>query len=177
MWVISKRRFDVTKLRFLLENALSTKLIRTAMETDETGKTRLETLLDSYGEKMRMSPALRIKLYPIIKVLDIVRRSFGRDMETFKKDLKDPVIRKIILNSFNSLLTYGLSTPQNFHMPLMVVWNYTNNCNLHCKHCYQNAGPGGEKRDELTTEERIRVVDELHRSNVASIYFSGGIII
>lgn len=174
MWVISKRKFDVTRLRFLLTNALSTNIIRTALKTDETGKTHLETLLDTYGEKTKLSPAQRVKLYPIIKVLDIVKKSFGRDAETFKKDLKDPVIRKIILNSFNSLLTYGLSTPQNFHMPLMVVWNYTNNCNLRCKHCYQNAGPGGEKRDELSTEEKMRVVDELHQNNVVTIYFSGG---
>ncbi|OYD16096.1 hypothetical protein CH333_04295 [candidate division WOR-3 bacterium JGI_Cruoil_03_44_89] len=174
MWVVSKRKFDVNRLRFLLENSFSTKLIKIALQTDETGKTHLETLLDSYGGNKRMSPAIRIKLYPIIKVLDIIRRSFGRDMEAFKKDLKDPVIRKIALNSFNSLLTYGLSTPQNFYMPLMVVWNFTNNCNLRCKHCYQNAGPGGEKRDELTTEEKMRVVDELHKSNVVTIYFSGG---
>ena len=174
MWVISKRRFDVTRLRFLLRNTISTKLIRAAMEIDETGKTRIETLLDSYGKNMKISPAQRIKLYPVIKVLDIVRRSFGRDVETFKIELKDPTIRKIILNSFKSLLTYGLTAPQNFYMPLLVVWNYTNKCNLRCKHCYQDAGSGGEKRDELSTEEKKRVVDELDRNNVVSISFSGG---
>lgn len=174
MWVISKKRIDIMRLRVLLESSISKKLMKTALEKDSTGKTNIEILLDNYGENIGNTHANRIKFLPIIKLLDIVKRSFGRDDETFKRELKNPTIRKIILNSFRSLLTYGLSFPQNFYMPLMVVWNYTNRCNLRCKHCYQNAGVDGEKRNELTTMEKMRIIDELHENDVASIYFSGG---
>jgi radical SAM protein with 4Fe4S-binding SPASM domain len=172
LWVVSKRKFDVVRLRALLENAISKKVIESAL-TPEDGKTRIEHILDAYGNK-NFKLGQRLKYYPIIKLLDIVRRSFKRTPGEFKESLKDPAIRKVILTSLRSLQKYGLSTPQSFASPLMVVWNYTNDCNLRCKHCYQDAGPDGVKKNELTTEERFNVVDQIAENDIPTIFFSGG---
>ncbi|NIA20619.1 MAG: radical SAM protein [Anaerolineaceae bacterium] len=54
----------------------------------------------------------------------------------------------------------------------MVVWNFTQACNFKCQHCYQNARQALE--DELTLEEKIRVVDTLVDRDVSMLAFSGG---
>jgi len=55
----------------------------------------------------------------------------------------------------------------------MVVWNFTNMCNLKCKHCYQNAGPTATQ-DELSLEEKLRLVDILIDAGVKVPVLSGG---
>ncbi len=46
-----------------------------------------------------------------------------------------------------------------------VSWNLTRRCNLECAHCYMSAFAGADTRDELTTEECRRVVDEIAEVN------------
>lgn len=55
----------------------------------------------------------------------------------------------------------------------MVVWNFTNMCNLNCKHCYQSAVPYATS-DELTLEEKLDLVDRLVDSGVKLPVISGG---
>lgn len=55
----------------------------------------------------------------------------------------------------------------------MVVWNFTNMCNLSCKHCYQDAG-SSPAPDELTLEEKLNLVDRLVDSGVKICLLSGG---
>ncbi len=55
----------------------------------------------------------------------------------------------------------------------IVVWNATRRCNLHCGHCYADS----HDRDypgELTTEEGMRLLDELAAFGVPTVLFSGG---
>ncbi|NLB00943.1 MAG: radical SAM protein [Methanomicrobiales archaeon] len=56
----------------------------------------------------------------------------------------------------------------------VVFWNITNRCNLLCSHCYIRAGPGREREDELTTEEGLRLIDDLAAMRVPLLLFSGG---
>src|SRR5208337_643953 len=56
----------------------------------------------------------------------------------------------------------------------VVFWNITDRCNLSCTHCYNRSGPGRETVGELTTEEAIRVIDDLAGMGVPLILFSGG---
>jgi sulfatase maturation enzyme AslB (radical SAM superfamily) len=42
----------------------------------------------------------------------------------------------------------------------VVVWNCTNQCNLHCKHCYANA-KNSRANDELDTNEVKSLIDEI----------------
>lgn len=55
---------------------------------------------------------------------------------------------------------------------MIVSWMTTNQCNLKCKHCYQDAG--NKKTDELTTEEAKRLIDEIARAGFRIMIFSGG---
>ncbi len=50
-------------------------------------------------------------------------------------------------------------------VPHMVIWNFTNVCNLKCKHCYQNAGPETTP-DELSLAEKMTLIDDLVDSGV-----------
>ena len=67
---------------------------------------------------------------------------------------------------------YGVTVPQKLPAPFMVVWNFTNMCNLRCRHCYQKADRS--LPNELSLEEKIAVVDQLDRAGVAAIALSGG---
>jgi len=67
---------------------------------------------------------------------------------------------------------YGITRPYRTPAPFLVVWNYTNACNLRCKHCYQRADK--PTLDEMTTKERFAVVDQLDENNVSALAFSGG---
>jgi radical SAM protein with 4Fe4S-binding SPASM domain len=54
----------------------------------------------------------------------------------------------------------------------VIVWNITNRCNLHCLHCYSSSGK--ELPGELSTEEGLRLIDDLADYKVPVIIFSGG---
>lgn len=55
----------------------------------------------------------------------------------------------------------------------VVVWNYTRSCNLNCRHCYSRSENRAYEH-ELTTEEALRVIDDLAAYHVPVILFSGG---
>jgi len=42
-----------------------------------------------------------------------------------------------------------------------VSWNLTQRCNLECAHCYMSASASADTRDELSTDECRRVIDEI----------------
>jgi len=70
---------------------------------------------------------------------------------------------------------YGIRIPFVPAGPFEIVWNFTYQCNLRCKHCYENAG--NTKRRELSTEEAKEVLDILsHISGIGlpALSFSGG---
>ncbi|MBI3288705.1 MAG: radical SAM protein [Elusimicrobia bacterium] len=58
--------------------------------------------------------------------------------------------------------------------PLYVAWQITNECNLACLHCIEESGPGKAFKDELNTGEAYAVIDQLVRSEVPYVSFSGG---
>jgi len=177
LWVVSKKKFDVAKLRLILRNKISVVAIRRALAKDKNGKTRLEKIFDNYGKRSKEPFLDKVKDKPIYAALEIVRRALRIEKEEFKRNLKRPLVRRTILNTFNSLEKYGLTTPQVFVAPLMVVWNFTYKCNLKCKHCYQDAGTlreKGLKVEELTYDEKVKVIDQLGDSNIPTLSFSGG---
>ena len=98
---------------------------------------------------------------------------FGASPDAIKKVLKDPYMRKGFAVIIRSIAEYGITRPQKLIAPFMVVWNFTKQCNLKCKHCYANATPYPAP-DELTLEEKLSVVDQLDEAGVAAISFSGG---
>jgi len=67
---------------------------------------------------------------------------------------------------------FGIREPFVPASPILIVWNLTYNCNLRCKHCYENAGTEGRK--ELNENEAEEALEKLLDANVSAIAFSGG---
>ena len=55
---------------------------------------------------------------------------------------------------------------------MIVSWMTTNQCNLTCSHCYQDAGDA--KESELTTREGKELIDGIARAGFKIMIFSGG---
>jgi MoaA/NifB/PqqE/SkfB family radical SAM enzyme len=68
---------------------------------------------------------------------------------------------------------FGLTVPQKFSSPLFVVWNFTNRCNLKCRHCYQDSEVTNIS-GELSLEEKIDFVDQMGAMNIPMLAISGG---
>ncbi|TCS84425.1 putative heme d1 biosynthesis radical SAM protein NirJ1 [Tepidibacillus fermentans] len=58
------------------------------------------------------------------------------------------------------------------HGPV-VVWNVTRTCNLNCIHCYSNS-ENKKYENELTSEEAMKMIDELAEFSVPVLLLSGG---
>lgn len=56
--------------------------------------------------------------------------------------------------------------------PLVVHLELTRRCGLYCKHCYISAGK--PRKNELSTDEWKKVLDQLKELEVLSVYFTGG---
>lgn len=58
------------------------------------------------------------------------------------------------------------------YKPSLISWNLTKMCNLKCPHCYMEAGKKAEK--ELTTEECLRLIDEMRNMGTEMLILTGG---
>jgi len=134
----------------------------------------LEAAIDDFiGEKSGGRSIGRILFSGLIKnAIRIGCITFDMDEKEVVSALKVPYFRKGIINVLNGIGRYGVTRPYITPAPFLVVWNYTNACNLKCKHCYQRADK--PTPDELTTEERLAIVDQLDENNVSALAFSGG---
>jgi len=54
----------------------------------------------------------------------------------------------------------------------IIIWNFTNRCNLSCHHCYSYADPNS--KDFLTTEFILDSIAELKKAGIKFVIFSGG---
>jgi len=54
----------------------------------------------------------------------------------------------------------------------IIIWNFTNRCNLACRHCYSYADPNS--KDFLSTEFILDTIKDLKKANVKFVIFSGG---
>lgn len=135
------------------------------------GDTIIERILYSYHNP-EWSAWQRLKYWPIHKAIDSIRG--GASVELFQKRIAEhrPTVRGIVA-TMRSVAELGLSRPQRWILPLFAVWNFTQKCNLRCKHCYQSATPD-KQADELNLEEKIRLIDELASHYMAMIAFAGG---
>jgi len=71
------------------------------------------------------------------------------------------------------IANFGVRYPQPTGVPIVIVWNFTNRCNLNCLHCHQDSSPRSSG-SELTTSQVSKVIDNLSDAGVAILTFSGG---
>ena len=138
------------------------------------GRTILEAALDDYVGKTEKKCAKCGELYsPIIGFwIEFLRRSLNIKREKVEKLLADRYARKAVLNLVRSFSYFGIRKPLSIYAPFLVVWDFTHNCNLKCKHCYSDSG--SKREEELTTQEALAVVDQLADAGIIALAFSGG---
>ena len=154
---------------------LASRTVRVRYESGEEKEASLiyHALSAFAGEKIAECPLYARFLIPIIdKTIEFGIKILHGDVEAARRSIADPSIRRGVALVLKGLGLYGVTVPQKMPAPFLIVWNFTNMCNLRCMHCYQRAG--APLPDELTLEEKLRVVDELDRVGVASIALSGG---
>lgn len=135
---------------------------------------KLDSALRRYvGEPGELSIQERLAYLVVKLALDKGSKSFGVSEEQMRASLKDPIMRRSIANVLEGIGYYGVQRPQTTAAPFLIVWNFTKQCNLRCKHCYENAGPKPAP-DELTTEEAKHAIDEFAAAGVVALAFSGG---
>ena len=180
-WVISRKGIDVKRakevfdkgrIKFFLANPITKHFFSSLLKKGKTGKTRFEEELEKYVKKGRIS-GMNLPLNIFLK---IIKNAFNRDEKEFIESLNsDNTLKKLMKLIMGSVVRYGVTFPQKFISPPMVVWNITYKCNLRCKHCYEDAGLLRHgSADELTYEEKIDVLKKLNKANIPSIFFSGG---
>ncbi|UCD04169.1 MAG: radical SAM protein [Candidatus Woesearchaeota archaeon] len=114
----------------------------------------------------------KIKSIAATKILNRAAEGFDVSPQVFKEQLELPYFRRGLKSVIRGVKSYGLQKPFLPYTPFLIVWNFTNICNLKCKHCYQDAGK--KAKDELTLEQQFRVIDNLSDWGVTVIAFSGG---
>jgi len=161
----------------LLEDLLSRRSVRkllgwmTALEPG--GSCFFERLCHNYDRNGQ--PGFeRLKWALWTRLINLGLRWARLDREVMKTKLfhHPPTARALALTG-RSVSHFGLTTPQRFVAPLFVVWNFTQACNLRCRHCYQNATPK-PARDELSLEERLNLVDQMGDAGVPFLALAGG---
>ena len=159
-------------IEFFLKNGVNREIFSLLSKKDRQGKSILEDIFSVYTNSQSSEWGRKLELLPFYLFFELGRLVFGQTREEIKEKLSDPLFQHGIALTMRSVAQYGLQRPQIFAAPPVVVWNFTNRCNLKCKHCYQEAGP--KLKEELDLAARVDIVDQLADEDVFSIAFSGG---
>lgn len=158
-----------------LEDYLATwwmrRLLGFISQTRRHGSTIIEDVIKSYANP-EAPLARRILYWPLHKFID--RMKGGVTAETFRERVGNHLstVRGLVVTA-RSVAEFGLTLPQRFSAPLFAVWNFTNLCNLNCRHCYQDSGHRALP-NELTLDEKLDLVDQMAAEYVPMIAFAGG---
>lgn len=187
LWNLNNFGLDPNKLAENLKNGslykflnrnITRKNISRYLKKEENGNTRIEEMVKKFSSDNRtfFERITRDKetIIPYI-IFEHICRLFNIEKEKLSTVLNNAVIRRAILNIAETIVKYGVTTPMVFSQPLMLVWNITGKCDLRCKHCYQDAGVLSKGLpEELTREEKIKVMEEIIKSNIPTFAFAGG---
>jgi radical SAM protein with 4Fe4S-binding SPASM domain len=161
----------------VLEDILSRPSVRKALlwmtKRDSEGKCFFMRLCENY-DNPQVDRATRWRWAIPNWAIDLGLRWTGLNKETMKRQLfhHPPTVKALTLTA-KSIGTHGLTVPQRYTAPLFTVWNITQACNLDCKHCYQDASRKPQA-DELTTEEKFNLIDQMAEEWVPFVAFAGG---
>jgi radical SAM protein with 4Fe4S-binding SPASM domain len=133
--------------------------------------TALERIVRTYRNPAAPRRA-RLKYWLLHRFIDRMRGDV--DVQTFRRRLADhePTVRGLVIVA-RSISEFGLTVPQKFSAPLFAVWNFTNRCNLACRHCYQDSRPK-TAADELSLAQKLDLVDQMGAAYMPMLAISGG---
>ena len=138
------------------------------------GKEKLLSAFDYYagdGGKQCISCRLTSRL-----MKPLIHRFFSEmsvSEKVTRQLVSDPRMAKSMLNAVKGVAKFGIRKPQPAGVPVVIVWNFTNQCNLKCLHCHQDSHPI-LNRSELTTSQALKVVDNMADAGISILTFSGG---
>jgi len=159
-------------IRRILANGVTRHLLRRLTVQREDGRCTLSDIFERYGQP-DLTAGERLRLGIPFALIDAVARLAGSSRQFVRDKVFSHAARaRGLTATARSVGRYGLTRPQRFTGPLMVVWNFTQACNLQCAHCYQNARR--RLSDELGLDEQVEVLEVLRRNDVAMLAFSGG---
>jgi radical SAM protein with 4Fe4S-binding SPASM domain len=161
-----ERWLSARPIRWLLD-----RLARVRPSAPPGRQTPLERIFDSYRNPD--APLAERLLHAPVHVL-IDRFRGDTPVETFRRRLVEhtPTLRGLVVVA-RSVAEFGLTVPQTFSAPLFAVWNFTNACNLACRHCYQHSD-ANTLAGELTSEEKLDLIDQMGDAHMPMLAFSGG---
>lgn len=161
-----------------LNSPITKKVLNNYLKKNDNGETFLEEVIKNLPEDNRL---FLKRIYAergnfiIYTIISHICKLFNIPRNDIKNMFANPLIRKSIINVTETIVKFGVSKPMVFAEPLMVVWNITGRCNLRCKHCYEDAGVLSRGIPaELTENEKIRVMEEIVKTNIPTFAFAGG---
>ncbi|MCD6414958.1 MAG: radical SAM protein [Candidatus Diapherotrites archaeon] len=165
---------EVALLNSFLGSTVVRELLQRMTGNCEVCGNRLYNYLSKYaGEEVNLCKTCELGYETFFKgAILAAKKKYGVTDEELREFVSYTFNRRAILNIAHGVIDNGLQEPLVPRAPTLVVWNVTKACNLHCKHCYENAGE--PMPDELTTEEATDLIDKMSNFGVATIAFSGG---
>ncbi|WP_052302957.1 radical SAM protein [Archaeoglobus veneficus] len=155
-----------------LGNPISKTILKFCASRCSCGR-RIELALRKYaGEEVKFCWRCNIAYRLVKAILDSILSKLDIEKDIVMHNLKDPMWRRGLSSVLEGIAKYGPQKPFTAYAPFLIVWNFTNACNLRCKHCYQNASK--PTPDELTTAEALKAVDKMGDAGVAYVAMSGG---
>ena len=132
------------------------------------------------GEPVNLCPACQFLTTKInAPIYDIGARMMHSSREFMRKQFLNEKYGEAWLRGFalimRGLEKFGARIPFVPAGPIEIVWNITYQCNLRCKHCYEDAG--GKHPPELNTEQAKRVLDKMSKIagiGLPAVSLSGG---
>ena len=160
-------------LEDILADSVTRKVLAWMTRRDSDGKCFFMRLCENY-DNPHADFWKRLKWSVPNRIIDLALWKAGLDKETMKQRLfhHPPTVKALTLTA-KSIATYGLTVPQRYTAPMFPVWNITQACNLTCQHCYQNAHKRPDA-DELTTDEKLNLIDQMGEEFVPFVAFAGG---
>jgi radical SAM protein with 4Fe4S-binding SPASM domain len=143
-----------------------------AQNCEKCGNPRLYSVFDTYTGTPSGCITCKTVYYAVLPFMKAVFGKTHLKKEYVKQLLNDTLVCKSMLNVVKGINHFGLTMPQPTAVPVVIVWNYTNMCNLTCLHCHQNSGV--LKQSELTTEQVYTIIEKLSNAGVSILTFSGG---
>ncbi len=141
---------------------------------DRCNDSKLDLLIKYYEDpelKLCNNCLLHAKIFVLL--VDSLFSNLGLEKEGAMSFLKKTLYRRVAKNLVKGVARFGITKPQIAGAPIAVVWNFTNQCNLRCSHCYTSA-PSLPSEPELSTKDCFKVIDRLIEADVATLNFSGG---
>ena len=149
-------------------------------ECSKDGSLLLNSLKDFLGEPASLCPTCRhISNRIASPFYEVGSRLLRADKSFMRSQFLNKQYGEAWLRGFGLMMKgiekYGVRVPFTPAGPFEIVWNITHQCNLRCKHCYENAS--SKKRAELSTDEAKQALDILSKLagiGLPALSFSGG---